>query len=353
MNRLRHALAAGAIATLAAVAAGEEARTNTSLRLAVELVDGSRLLGRPAVTSAPIRTAYARMDISLALVAAITMAGDHEKATVDLQNGDKLQGILDLKALEMDTLFGKVSVTIPSVRSLHVLLSGGPPPQSLVFWNKLGSEKEVLTSVVGPGLTFYEGGGWPEVSGTRNFVPGKHGGAATLIGAYQNMSRVHNLVLKNLEKLLNPERGCIEAWYYQEGPPVAYAYGVYRIFDGPYGIGSGVSLHLMPEGLSFGVGFGGQGRGASLPAAEIPNREWIHLAGAWDRQGLDGSPETLRLYVNGKKVAAAKEKDWGTNAAGQADIAGGNDGRCAGKFFVDNLKIWNCAKTDFSDRDRE
>jgi len=215
MNRLRHALAAGAIAALAAVAAGEEAQTNTSLRLAVELVDGSRLLGRPAVTSAPVRTAYARMDISLALVAAITMAGDHEKATVDLQNG------------------------------------------------------------------------------------------------------------------------------------------VYRIFDGPYGIGSGVSLYLMPEGLSFGVGFGGQGRGASLPAAELTNREWIHLAGAWDRQGLDGSSETLRLYVNGKKVAAAKEKDWGTNAAGQADIAGGNDGRCAGKFFVDNLKIWNCAKTDFSDRDRE
>ena len=32
------------------------------------------------------------------------------------------------------------------------------------------------------------------------------------------------------------------------------------------------------------------------------------------------------------------------------DIGGANDQNIAGIFFVDNLKIWNVAKTDFSDR---
>lgn len=354
MNRFRWISAACALMVFNTVTRGAGANTNEALKVALELTDGSRLIGTPGFESVPLRTAYAKMDIPLKQVLSTTMEDDRETSALELRNGDKMRGVIGIGALTITTVFGKMTIPIEHIRTLHVSIAGGGYDlKSLVFWNKLGSKQEVLNSAAGPALLPYEGGHWPEVAGDREFVPGKHGAAVTIKGAYQNMSRVHNLVLKNLENLLNPESGCIEAWYYQEEAPVAYAHGVYRIFDGPYGLGSGVSLYVMPEGLSFSVGFGGQGRGVNVPVAQLPSREWLHVAGAWDRQGLDGSTETIRLYVNGRKVAAAGEKDWGTSAAGQADIAGSNDDRCAGKFRVDNLKIWNRARTSFSDRDGE
>jgi hypothetical protein len=56
------------------------------------------------------------------------------------------------------------------------------------------------------------------------------------------------------------------------------------------------------------------------------------------------------LYVDGVKVAATTSGTWGTSfGRNQADIAGGND-FIDYKFAVDNIVIWNYAKTDFSDR---
>jgi len=323
------------------------------MRLEVDLVDGSRVIGTPKIESVSVRTAYAKMDIPLKHIERVNLEDDHETASLDLRNGDKIKGALDVGAVALTTLFGHVSVGIPLVRSIQVC-QGGPPSSSLVFWNKLGSEQEAFRSEVGPGLKAYEGGGWPEVSGVREFVPGRHGNAVTLRGAYQNQSRVHNLILGNVEKVLNAERGCIEAWYYQEVPPAAYSHGMYRIFDGPFGVGENtVAFFAVPESLTFAVRFGAEGQTVSLPIAELPNRKWVHVAGTWDRRGLGGSPETVRLYVDGKPVASARGENWGSSMAGNADIGGSNDQNCPGKFRLDNLKIWNCAKTDFSDRDLE
>jgi hypothetical protein len=77
------------------------------------------------------------------------------------------------------------------------------------------------------------------------------------------------------------------------------------------------------------------------------------VAATWNRKGLDGSSDTLRLYVNGKKAASATDADWGKTAAGNADIGGGSDANCSGKFILDNLKIWKQSKTDFADRLQE
>ena len=41
---------------------------------------------------------------------------------------------------------------------------------------------------------------------------------------------------------------------------------------------------------------------------------------------------------------------WGTTVGQLADIAGGNDQNIAGQFAIDNLKVYNVAVTDFSDR---
>jgi len=58
----------------------------------------------------------------------------------------------------------------------------------------------------------------------------------------------------------------------------------------------------------------------------------------------------MRLYVDGEKVAAITANDWGSTVGVRADICGGNDQNITGKFYMDNLIIWNNAKTAFSDR---
>jgi hypothetical protein len=90
------------------------------------------------------------------------------------------------------------------------------------------------------------------------------------------------------------------------------------------------------------------------------NGRWIHVAGVWDRKGIAGTKDTVRLYVNGKVVAASRARDWGTTPCRRRVSA-----RPAGllhrrrrlqrrlrehTFEVDNLKVWYYAKTDYSDR---
>jgi hypothetical protein len=230
-------------------------------------------------------------------------------------------------------------------------------PDGLVLWNKLGSDEEVLNSTFGPDLEFYTGGSGPEVQGDREYVPGKFGNGVTLKGSYSNMDRIHNLVLNNLGDVIDPEKGCIELWYYQTEGPIAYSHGVYRLFDGAYGFSNGIAFQAIddlgdkPTAIHFALRFGAATwREIWYDIANIPNNEWVHLAASWDRNGIDGTSETMRLYVDGEKVAAITENDWGNTVGERVDICGGNDHNIIGKFIMDNLKVWNYAKTDFSDR---
>ncbi|MBN1583199.1 MAG: hypothetical protein JXA89_20995 [Anaerolineae bacterium] len=224
-----------------------------------------------------------------------------------------------------------------------------PVPAGLMLWNELGSDDQVFNSAFGPGLEFYTGGGGLEVQGDREYVPGKYSNGVTLKGTYGNMDRIHNLVLDNVGDVIDPERGTVELWYYQTAVPVAYSYGVYRLFDGSFGLGSGMGLFAVPDGIVFELRFDGQRESIQHDYANVPNNEWIHVAATWDRAGIDGTLETMRLYINGEKVEAAMGNGWGTTVGQRADICGGNDHNIIGKFEMDSLKIWNYAKTDFAE----
>ena len=90
------------------------------LRLAIELVDGSHVIGVPRIKSIPVQTSYAKMDMPLKQIVSIKVHGDHEMASIYLQNGDKLKGVLDLQPLELETIFGRVSIGIEHMQSLRI-----------------------------------------------------------------------------------------------------------------------------------------------------------------------------------------------------------------------------------------
>jgi hypothetical protein len=90
------------------------------LRLAIDLVDGSHIIGVPKIKSVPLQTLYGRMEIPLMQIARIHIQDDHITAAIDLQNGDKLKGELDLNQLELETSFGNVSVALQHIDSVEV-----------------------------------------------------------------------------------------------------------------------------------------------------------------------------------------------------------------------------------------
>lgn len=248
------------------------------------------------------------------------------------------------------TLMFSVIILVQLPASLHAQGS------NLVLWNKLGSGEEILNSEVGPNLEFYDpslhgGTGCCDAIGNREYVTGPFeafGNGVMLSGSYSVCDRIHNIILTNLSNYLSPEKGTIEAWYMQTEDPVAYFHNIYRIFDGSFGLNGGMGFQSdETSGLVFWLTFGGT---QSLVAYDISayNNTWIHIAAVWNRIGIDGTNDTMRLYVDGNIVATTTQNNWGTAVGDLADICGAND--AAGYFSMDNLKIWNYAKTDFSDR---
>ena len=94
------------------------------LTLALDLNDGSRVIGTPSIESIPVQTSYAKMDITLNEILTIRIEEDHEKSSIDLRNGDKLKGVINLEPIKLETIFGKVKIGVEHVRAIDVLLCG-------------------------------------------------------------------------------------------------------------------------------------------------------------------------------------------------------------------------------------
>jgi hypothetical protein len=223
----------------------------------------------------------------------------------------------------------------------------------LVLWNKLGSNSEILNSAYGPNLSFYSGGSFPDATGTPAYAPGMFGNALGIgPGSYSMFSRVHTVIWSGVNNYLNSERGAVEVWFKQNSTPVNNVNGIYRIFDDGFGRGSGIGLESVAGGLSFSVYFGGAYTTVQQNISAL-NGNWIHVAGVWDRAGIDGSSDKVQLYVNGSVVAASGNGGWGTTVGTEADIAGANDYNIVSQFYEDNLKVYDFAMTDFSHRFEE
>jgi hypothetical protein len=259
-------------------------------------------------------------------------------------------------------------------------------PPGLLLWNKLGSGDEVTHSAYGPNLVLFNCTDFDcglDVPGTLGYPPGVFGGAASITGGpYFSGARIHTALLR--EPILDPEHGAVEVWYRQESDPAPFVHNPHRIFGGPYSLTGTDEVNLYSQDrfdsgdprLHFTVFFGEEpppfteahvvavrslvDGGQGYPTSAL-NGSWIHVAGVWDRSGIAGSADTVRLYVDGEVVAASQESDWGTTTCDHRlpgvdrcfpDVVGCND-TCADRFAADNLKVWGYAKTDYSDRFQE
>lgn len=93
------------------------------------------------------------------------------------------------------------------------------------------------------------------------------------------------------------------------------------------------------------------------PMSLVPGTGLVHLAFVWDSAGIDGSGDTQRVYKDGVLVGSTSD-NFSTGLTGVNDftiIAGQND--VSQHFhingYMDNFKLWDYAKTDYSDRNNE
>ena len=232
----------------------------------------------------------------------------------------------------------------------------------VTFWNRLEGGTAFVASEIGPDLYPWDPRddgptGTNDVGGPPRFVPGRFGNAVTMgPGDYYSMARVHGLVLRGVSSVAKPERGTIAVWYKERQRPVPFQHNLYKLFDGGFGLESPLQLANNAENalgnLSFAVIFGGEHNVVHVPFAP-PLDEWVHVAAVWDRGGIEGTEETARVYVDGVAVGAITTATWGsTFQENRADIAGGGD-FMENMFALDDLILYDYAKTDFSDRFQE
>jgi hypothetical protein len=120
------------VATALISAAGADlAKEASALRLELDLIDGSRLIGTPGIATVPVQTSYAKMDVPLTQIQALKIGDDHETVTLNLRNGDTLTGLISLKPIELKTVFGTVSIGIERLRAIRVVRSDGAMPEAL------------------------------------------------------------------------------------------------------------------------------------------------------------------------------------------------------------------------------
>ena len=124
MNRLKHGIIVLTALLLTTAGWAEQDNAGQPLRLELDLADGSHIIGVPSITSVPVHTSYAKMDIPLEKIVSIEIKDDHETASFELQNGDRLKGVLSLNPIELETLFGKVSVGIEHIKRVDVHTAG-------------------------------------------------------------------------------------------------------------------------------------------------------------------------------------------------------------------------------------
>jgi hypothetical protein len=101
--------------------AAEEPLKKQPLRLAVEIADGSRIIGVPSPSAVVVRTPFGKLSIPMKQIQHIRFQKDLKTVSVELRNGDKFSGIVDLRELKLVTSFlGEVSIKIKHVRSIKV-----------------------------------------------------------------------------------------------------------------------------------------------------------------------------------------------------------------------------------------
>ena len=121
------------LATSAVRAAPDEAADDragkAAVRVTVELLDGSRIVGTPGLKTLPLTLEFAKVDVPLHLLTACDLRHKEQVAVITFANGDRLTGRIGLDELPMESSVGRIAPKLEQVSRLSFsTLRAGPMP---------------------------------------------------------------------------------------------------------------------------------------------------------------------------------------------------------------------------------
>jgi len=333
MKRFTFCMAVLSATVLVSSAWAGKDKEEPQLRLDLDLIDGSRVVGVPSIESIPVQTSYAKMDIQLKQILTIKIGDDHEKVAIDLRNGDKLKGAISLEPIKLETIFGKVKIGVEHIKGLRVALAGGGLSdelrKALVLYYPF--DRDEGGKVQDQSVRENDG----EVHGAKWISEGKVGGAFSFNGD-GNTVDVRPNCLDNLgDVTLN--------FWVKADRSVAYDAMVFSHYVND---DNGLDARIAGYGMQVCVGLGG--KGDSPGSSVLDYGRWTHVAAVLGGGGA-------RLYINGQPAAVNPNCKWSFKDLGRsvASTIGRtfltrphNGGPCWFKGELDEFMIFDRALSD-------
>lgn len=309
-------------------AAEEETEKSAPIKLALELSDGSRIVGVPEAGTLPFATAYGKMDIALKLVDSLEFSDDRETVTVLFRNGDKLEGALSVKEIKLATLFGEQSIPLKHVVSMEILTGGSLNAlfrRGLVLYYSFDrDEKGKVTDKSGKG-------NHGKVHGAKWTAKGKVGGAYEFDGIDDYVDAGNNPSLRVSE-------GTISAWIRTLSASVQFAGGIpyddRTRWNAPW-----VGLQVGSSGNQGRFWLNINGSDHEFTAGAISLNQWHHIVLTYDGNRKIG-------YVDGNKVYSAYDPGTIRYSGSPSFVVGVRSKQAQGEWFdgnVDEVMIFNRA----------
>lgn len=201
-----------------------------------------------------------------------------------------------------------------------------------LLWNKLGSEEEVENSEIGADGS---------INGTPQFVPGKFDN-----GLYTSTYNWINFTSPNI----NHANGCLECWIV---PKSDWNVGYHYLFHGVGTTGYASIFCWIYDGV---LNWSANDSGAGYSAVVTWVPDWTvdtpaHIAFVWD---VNNAAERVSLYRDGEKVGeVTSNESWTLKETSYLSVGAHCTGVEPANLVIDNIKIWNYPKIDFSDRFEE
>ena len=291
-----------------------------------------------------------KLELDAALVKSVSFSGTNGESKVELANGDKFAMTISNKDFAIKSLLGDLAIPRENFRSLALsrkTASGGE--SGLIFHCTFDDEAALATPVVGPAVKLELGSIATDKARTGGalFVEPGVAGAQVAFPA-ETFS----------------EEGCIEFWANMASGKTEFTTGgdprffvltdktgaevAHFEYASNNGCGnSGLGGHLCGFRTQTNTGYSYMMPYSAIFKGENYNG-WHHYAFVW-------SPSKLTIFLDGKAVCHTDGNinlEQITNSNLVMDIP---LNRKAGKsfnnksaFYMDDLKIWNYAKTDFS-----
>lgn len=316
------------------------------------LKDGSTVKGEFATQGITGSTAFMeKLCLDPALVKSLTFSGTNGESKVELINGDKFAMTIVNETFAIKSLLGELAIPRANFRTIALSarkVSANPNDNGLVFYCTFDDTAAIASPAAGQAVKLELGRICPD--------KGKNGGALFVKPGIAGAE-------VQLPQGTFGEEGCIEFWANMASGKTEFSTGGdprFFILLDSNGLEKGVFEFASNDGAGnsgicgtfFGVhAYSNRGCNYMMPYSDIFKGEdyngWHHYAFVWTQ-------ESLAIFIDGREVCRA------TGNVNTQEIANTSVtldiplNRTTGKsfnnksaFYMDELKIWNYAKTSF------